>query len=328
MSKVTPALKELMQDPNQGVRIEASSALGELVELFTKNQGGDKAVMDILMVAQKDQDGAVRVNIMEVLGRVAKRSRSCRQYVTVLASYAADPKWRVRREYLRTSTAFASFEGKTGTGGGSQGGDFENKLVETLIQSLTDQFWSIREEACAQLGNLAKGFGGDWAVNSLLPRALKATAQEEQANYIARMTGLRLMEKCAPYLNPAQIEKAVLPFVQQCLEDSVDNVRFKAAKALGVVIPLVSRETVDSKLVPALRKCQTDEMKKSERDSDVLYYSDEALSIAARLKEQKAAADDKSAPTAAKGGDGEAAADTGAAASTSSSAPANETQQS
>lgn len=274
VSQICSLLKGLVVDPNQTVRATITEALGELAELVKGGKDGksnDGMICDLLKHASKDEDAQVRTNVLQSVCKVAKIMKSAKSLLPILQPFATDPKWRVRREYLRASTVFA---------GQSSDEGYDSKLVSNLIHCLSDHISSIREEACAQLAILVKQKGGEWGVSKLLPEALKSVSQAnfvDQSNYIARMTGLLLVGNVSPHLKEEQIEKHVLPFVEQCLKDGVENVRFKAAKTLSTLIPLVSKKTVKEKLVPALEAAQ-----KNEKDADILFYSEQALLVAAK----------------------------------------------
>jgi len=99
----------------------------------------------------------------------------------------------------------------------------------------------------------------------------------EQSNYITRMTGLVLVMNVSKHLSADQIEKHVVGFVEQCLKDDVENVRFKAARACESILPRTSKKVVRERVIPALENVQ-----KGEQDQDILFYSEQALHLARR----------------------------------------------
>mmetsp|Transcript_2317 Transcript_2317/g.4274 ORF Transcript_2317/g.4274 Transcript_2317/m.4274 type:complete len:592 (+) Transcript_2317:60-1835(+) len=274
IGSVAQVVRDLIEDPNQQLRTSVSTALGEMAAL-ADNKTTESLIFDIMKVAVKDEDYQVRCNTLESIQKVAKELKTAPSaLLAVVQPFASDPKWRVRRQYLRTSTAFAA---ALPTNSDNDG--FETKLITNLIECLSDHISSIREEACVQLAVLVGLKGGEWGVEKLLPEALKSVSQAdlaEQSNYITRMTGLILVAEVSQHLNSDQIEIHVWPFIETCLKDGVENVRFKAARTAAAVIPLVSKAIVTEKIVPALEAVQ-----KGEQDQDILFYSEQALHLAA-----------------------------------------------
>eukprot|EP00468_Gymnochlora_sp_CCMP2014_P007520 CAMPEP_0167761258 /NCGR_PEP_ID=MMETSP0110_2-20121227/12068_1 /TAXON_ID=629695 /ORGANISM="Gymnochlora sp., Strain CCMP2014" /LENGTH=589 /DNA_ID=CAMNT_0007647913 /DNA_START=58 /DNA_END=1827 /DNA_ORIENTATION=+ len=277
IAQVATVLKDLIEDTSQVVRAQVSKSLGDLAAM-SEGKTTEGIIFDVMKLAVKDEDAVVRCNTLESIQKIAKNLKSApATLLQVLQPFASDPKWRVRREYLRASTAFASV-----TAGSSENEGFESKLISNLIECLSDHISSIREEACVQLATMVKIKGNAWGVKKLLPEALKAVSQTEmaeQSNYITRMTGLILLSNVSAHLSPSQIAEHVCPFIEQCLKDGVENVRFKAARAASKVIPLLNADVVRKRIVPAL-----EEVQKGEQDSDILFYAEEALYIAASKK--------------------------------------------
>mmetsp|Transcript_34544 Transcript_34544/g.83566 ORF Transcript_34544/g.83566 Transcript_34544/m.83566 type:complete len:595 (-) Transcript_34544:379-2163(-) len=267
----------LVEDGSQIVRASVSEALGDIAALCDSKQS-ESLILDVMKIAVKDEDSLVRSNTLESIRKVAKTLKSApATLLSVLQPLASDPKWRVRREYLRASTAFAVVISKGST---TDESGFDAKLTTNLIDCLSDHICSIREEACIQLAALVENKGGEWGVKKLLPEALKSVSQTEmaeQSNYITRMTGLILVQNISKHLTADQIETNVLSFIETCLKDVVENVRFKAARAAAEVIPRVSRRAVRERIIPALETVQ-----KGEQDTDILFYSEQALQIATK----------------------------------------------
>mmetsp|Transcript_30126 Transcript_30126/g.42022 ORF Transcript_30126/g.42022 Transcript_30126/m.42022 type:complete len:593 (+) Transcript_30126:163-1941(+) len=274
VNQVSEVLGELMEDTSQTVRASVSAALGEIAVLCESKVR--QAIFDVMKVAVKDEDSLVRCNTLESIQHVAKNVKNPPPSLfTMLQPFASDPKWRVRREYLRASTAFSVASSKT-----ESDTSFDQKLTNNLIECLSDHISSIREEACVQLGEIVGIKGSEWGIKTLLPEALKSVSQSdmgEQSNYITRMTGLVLVTNVSKHLSADQIEKHVVGFVEQCLKDVVENVRFKAARTCEAILPRTSKKVVRERLIPALENVQ-----KGEQDQDILFYSEQALHLARR----------------------------------------------
>ncbi|GAB5353336.1 hypothetical protein AAMO2058_000028200 [Amorphochlora amoebiformis] len=274
--QVVHVLRDLIEDASQVVRASVSKSLGDLA-IMSDGKTTEGLIFDVMKLAVKDEDSVVRCNTLESIQRIAGNLKSApATLLQVLQPFASDPKWRVRREYLKASTAFAAIAA------GSDNDGYDSKLTSNLIECLSDHISSIREEACVQLAALVKLKGNTWGVKKLLPEALKSVSQTdlaEQSNYITRMTGLILLENVSQHLSAQQITEHVCPFVEQCLKDGVENVRFKAARAAATIIPLLSKKVVRERIVPALEAVQ-----KGEQDTDILFFSEQALHIASQKK--------------------------------------------
>eukprot|EP00471_Norrisiella_sphaerica_P001355 CAMPEP_0184491674 /NCGR_PEP_ID=MMETSP0113_2-20130426/21030_1 /TAXON_ID=91329 /ORGANISM="Norrisiella sphaerica, Strain BC52" /LENGTH=592 /DNA_ID=CAMNT_0026876131 /DNA_START=138 /DNA_END=1916 /DNA_ORIENTATION=+ len=278
VDQVAQVLRDLIEDTNQTVRANVSGALGDIT-IACGDKQIESMMHEVLKIGVKDEDSMVRCNTLESIRKVAKSTASPPSTLfTILQPFASDPKWRVRREYLRASTAFTIAAAKSEDASG-----YDQKLTANLIECLSDHISSIREEACIQLAAVVETKGGEWGVKELLPEALKSVSQTdmaEQSNYLTRMTGLILVKNISQHLSAEQIEEHVLPFVEQCLKDVVENVRFKAARTCDAIIPKISKKALRERIIPALEAVQ-----KGEQDTDILFYSEQALHAAAKYSE-------------------------------------------
>jgi len=66
-------------------------------------------------------------------------------------------------------------------------------------------------------------------------------------------------------------EKSLLPILLRSAKDKVPNVRFKVAKAMQKLFPLLEKTVVAKKVIPVIQKLTSD------KDADVRYFSEIAL---------------------------------------------------
>ena len=155
------------------------------------------------------------------------------------------------------------------------------------MAGLSDPVFSIREAAAANLGKVCARFGGAWADSAIIPRVLALieagrSAGPERAGGAAgyreglastvpssqlRMTGLLALVKVGEALSKDICAARVLPAVLALAGDSVPNVRFNAAKALGALRACVEPSVAAARVKPAIAKLRED------ADQDVRFYA-------------------------------------------------------
>jgi serine/threonine-protein phosphatase 2A regulatory subunit A len=156
-----------------------------------------------------------------------------------------------------------------------------------MIAGLGDSVFSIREAAAANLGKLVARFGSAWAEGAVLPRVLAlieagrtpgaerpggaAGYQESLASTVPssqlRMTGLLALVRLGEAMTREACAGKVLPAVLALAGDSVPNVRFNAAKALGVLKGCLEPAVLAARVKPALAKLREDV------DQDVRFFA-------------------------------------------------------
>jgi serine/threonine-protein phosphatase 2A regulatory subunit A len=213
----------------------------------------------------KDENHEVRNNVIEDLDVMAdalgKDGGVVSALLPALVELSKDPKWRVRQAVVNKSGMLAKHLGVK---------NFEKKLQNLVVLSLSDHVFSIRENCCQQLRSIVETFGGEWAAESFFPTALQV--YDKGTNYLHRMTCLLLISSVAPVCSPEVISKSLLPLVMLSCTDDVPNVRIAASKTLLDVIPRLS-EDLPATVKPALQKLTTDE------DQDVAYFAGVALAL-------------------------------------------------
>ena len=141
---------------------------------------------------------------------------------------------------------------------------------------LVDCVHSIRTAAVRNLPKLAAIFGDDWAEAHLLPRIIELYS--DQTNYMHRLTAfLAINELANEGFRFEIIAEQLLPLVLRAAEqDRVPNIKFNAAKTLGVLLSGVKSRGLDdahTKIRAAL------EALAAHPDADVKYYAGEALKL-------------------------------------------------
>ncbi len=200
----------------------------------------------------------------------------------------SDKSWRVRLttvSFLPKVAAQLGADCGAGAGAGSAAGSAE--LTDLILAGLSDPVFSIREVAAANLGRLAASFGSAWAEAAVIPRVLAmieagrgpgvgrpggaAGYGEALASTVPpsqlRMTGLLALLRLGEALGREAVAARVLPAVLQLAGDAVPNVRFNAAKALGVLARCVEPAVAAARVRPVIARLRED------ADQDVRFFA-------------------------------------------------------
>jgi serine/threonine-protein phosphatase 2A regulatory subunit A len=145
---------------------------------------------------------------------------------------------------------------------------FDEKLNSLCMTWLVDHVFAIREAATNNLKKLVEKFGIDWAQNTVLPKVL---AMSRDQNYLHRMTCLFCINVMADVVGAEVTNKVLMPVVATLASDQVANVRFNVAKTLQKLAPNLESSCVQSQVKPILDKLNGDS------DVDVKYFAQEAI---------------------------------------------------
>ncbi|KAI9226689.1 MAG: armadillo-type protein [Piptocephalis tieghemiana] len=158
------------------------------------------------------------------------------------------------------------------------GVDFFNTQLRGLCLAwLSDPVYSIREAATLNLRKLTEIFGSEWAADKILPEVLEGV-HAESTGYLRRMTTVLALATLVPVLSRETIESKVLPAVHGLVNDPIPNIRFNVAKCLEALVPVV-------KGGQALQGPVADKLKpmlgqlEQDSDADVRFYASRALHI-------------------------------------------------
>jgi serine/threonine-protein phosphatase 2A regulatory subunit A len=246
----------------QNVRVAFSKTVVHLCPAFGK-ETSQKLLVPLIQQLSKDEHHQVRNNViseLEALSDALGPSGLVTGLLPSLIELSKDPKWRVRMAVVDKSSLLAKHLGVK---------NFEKKMQNIIIVSLSDHVFAIREKACTQIGFIVEEFGGKWAAEKFFPSCFQI--YDKTTNYLHRMTCLLLISNVAPVCSGEVIEKHLLPLVASSCADDVANVRIHAARTLNEIIPRVDKTLIKSKIQPALLKLAKD------TDEDVAYFAAKAL---------------------------------------------------
>lgn len=147
---------------------------------------------------------------------------------------------------------------------------FTDKLASICVTWLGDDISTNRDAATTNLRQLTALFGTDWACEYLMPSIDEI---RRHPSYLRRLTALQACARMAVEMDPAVAQTEVLPLLLEMATDTVPNIRFNVARALGDVGPICSPETYEQQIHPVLSLLQDD------IDRDVRFYADKSASF-------------------------------------------------
>jgi|LauGreDrversion4_2_1035121.scaffolds.fasta_scaffold355762_1 serine/threonine-protein phosphatase 2A regulatory subunit A len=129
---------------------------------------------------------------------------------------------------------------------------------------------SVRDTGVKKVKELADKYKGDWVISSFIPKVVEIYNTDKQG-YNYRMTCLYSLQQIIPYLSKDQVNSSVVPIFVKAMKDPIPNVRFTVAKILKTIKSQLDPSIVSSTIVPGLKEMTSDS------DRDVQYYATVAL---------------------------------------------------
>lgn len=268
MHDIFPNVEQLVTDSSQHVRAALASNVMGLAPVL----GFEITVshlVDIVLSLLKDEYPEVRLNVithLEKFSFIMSVDKLSSELLPAIVDLAMDKNWRVRLAIIERIPLLARQLGKDFFGESS-------KLGELCISWLGDCVFSIREAAIKNLKYLTEIFELDWSKKHIVPQVMEM--YDKSGNYLLRMTSLHAIGLLSEVVGTETVEESFLPIVtERASRDPVPNVRFCCAKTLNRLIPFVRAEVRESKIRP----CLVSLADSSEKDQDVNYFAQEALS--------------------------------------------------
>jgi len=184
-------------------------------------------------------------------------------WVAALIELAEDRQWRVR---LAAQAHIPHLGKELGVI------FFNEKVLPICLSWLNNCVFAIREAATKNFKNITVVFGVPWAKQTLLP---KISAQSLHNNYLYRTVALTLITSLSEVFSSHDTQVDLFPILQTLASDPIANIRITSARALIEILPKLDPKFVKESVVPFfLDKLRT------ERDKDVIFFSNRALQIA------------------------------------------------
>eukprot|EP00180_Rhodochaete_pulchella_P003800 Plantae.Rhodophyta-Rhodochaete_pulchella.ctg6870.p1 GENE.Plantae.Rhodophyta-Rhodochaete_pulchella.ctg6870~~Plantae.Rhodophyta-Rhodochaete_pulchella.ctg6870.p1 ORF type:complete len:367 (-),score=63.01 Plantae.Rhodophyta-Rhodochaete_pulchella.ctg6870:221-1231(-) len=267
--EIIPVVRELVTDPSQHARAAlASNIMGLAPELGMEVTV--RELLELVLVLLKDEFPEVRLNVIARLDKVSfvmGIDKLSSELLPAIVDLAEDRNWRVRMAIIEHIPLLAEQLGK-------EFFDNDMKLGDLCLNWLGDCVFSIREAAIQNLKSLTTIFGVPWAKDNIVAQIVHLF--NNSTNYLYRMTALNAISVLAEVVGPDVVEEMFLPVVlEKACHDPVPNIRFGAAKTLGLLVPHVRAEARNTRIRPGLLSL-TEEV---EKDNDVRYYAGKALEV-------------------------------------------------
>ena len=118
---------------------------------------------------------------------------------------------------------------------------------------------------------MAKAFGSAWLAESFVPKIIK-TFEEDQMGYNFRMTSIKSLSVVIKYMSKDDINSMVVPIFAKACGDRVPNVQFCVCQQITACKSSIDKGTFDSQLMPKLK-----DLTRQNSDGDVWYHATMAL---------------------------------------------------
>ena len=133
-------------------------------------------------------------------------------------------QWRVRLKFVHCVAAWAERY---------DGAALPGVFADACLELLGDAVYEVRAVVCEKLPSLGKSLGSEWVAERCVPRVSVCL----QSTFHGRLTGLMAVELLARELQ--QMDKlgtVIANVVEQCTSKTA-NVRFRALRTLGLIVP-------------------------------------------------------------------------------------------
>ena len=126
------------------------------------------------------------------------------------------------------------------------GKDAFMKHLELLFCSYqTNTAASVREMGIQKAEFLAKAFGSSWLAESFVPKIIKVF-EEDQMGYNFRMTSIKSLSVVIKYMSKDDVNSMVVPVFAKACGDRVPNVQFCVCQQIALCKSSIDKGTFDS----------------------------------------------------------------------------------
>lgn len=265
---VLPATFGLSTDVSVAVRLALARSVGKSLKLIG-GQNYEDLVPIFVQFLDDSQDATVRASLLEEMARYCDSSSETVSAMIFPAIQAlmTSAQWRVRVKFVECVAAWG--ERVDGTAVPSV---FANACLELLTDSVHD----VRAAVCRTLPILVKSLGSDWLSEHAVPKISACL----QSTFHGRLTGLQALEVLATELQKIDKLADVIETVVEESTSKTANLRFRALRTLGLLVPLLNDQNTTTSTLEIVRQLTREE---TETDADV---RETALATQALLEAQ------------------------------------------
>ncbi|KAF1318275.1 hypothetical protein FI667_g14096, partial [Globisporangium splendens] len=254
MRSVLPATYRLATDVSVAVRQALAKSVGKSLQLVGSSNYDD-LVPIFAELLDDNQDANIRASLLEEMARHCDSSSETitSMMVPEIQSLQTSAQWRVRVKFVQCVAAWAER-----TDGSSAPVQFADGCLKLMMDPVHD----VRAAVCANLPVFVKSLGSEWLAEKGIPQISLCL----QSTFHSRVTGLAALELLANELKEIEKLREVIETVTEELASKTANLRFRALRALGVLVPILNDpSTTENTLEIVWKLARAD----TEADADV-----------------------------------------------------------
>ncbi|ETI49761.1 hypothetical protein L917_06216 [Phytophthora nicotianae] len=251
---VLPATYTLSTDVSVAVRLSLAQSVGRSLQFIGSNYY-DELVPIFTQFLDESQDATVRASLLEEMARYCDSSSDTvtAMIFPAIQALRTSVQWRVRVKFVHCVAAWAERDD-----GAALPADFADACLELLGDAVNE----VRAVVCEKLPSLGKSLGSEWVAEKCVPRVSVCL----QSTFHGRLTGLLAVELLAPELQKMDKLRDVIEMVLEQCTSKTANLRFRALRTLGLIVPRLNDPTTTESTLEIVRPLAVVE---TEADPDV-----------------------------------------------------------
>uniref|UniRef100_A0AAV1UH93 PDZ domain-containing protein n=1 Tax=Peronospora matthiolae TaxID=2874970 RepID=A0AAV1UH93_9STRA len=251
---VLPATYTLATDVSVAVRLALAQSIGRSLQ-FIGSSYYDELFPFFTQFLDESQDASVRASLLEEMARYCDCSSESVMAMILPAIQAllTSVQWRVRLKFVHCVAAWAERD---------DGAALPGVFADACLELLSDAVYEVRAVVCEKLPSLGKSLGSEWVAERCVPRVSVCL----RSTFHGRLTGLMAVELLARELQQMdKLSTVAETVVEQCTSKTA-NVRFRALRTLGLIVPRLNDPSTTESALEIVRPLALAE---TEPDPDV-----------------------------------------------------------
>ncbi|CAD8185440.1 unnamed protein product [Paramecium octaurelia] len=262
LSLIVPNLQILSEDSFCQVKQNVCEVIGQIANLLPKEYCQNK-LQQCLFELMSDENTEVRRNAIKSAGIfvIAIGFEELNQFIPHLKKSMIDPKWRVRKETIKTIIQLALSVKHLDT--------FTQQLEQAFLLFLRDRAAEVRSIGLSYLSELIAVYKQEWALGNFLQKCVEILEKDNGCFF--RINALYAIQQISFAVESHQVEQRLWPIVQKYLKDPIPNIRFVSLKVAKSLMKKIENQDVLIQIKQSLNEMLDDP------DRDVKFYVQEAL---------------------------------------------------
>lgn len=254
MRSVLPATYRLATDVSVAVRQALAKSVGKSLQLV----GGsnyDDLVPIFAELLDDNQDANIRASLLEEMARHCDSSSETitSMIFPEIESLQSSAQWRVRVKFVQCVAAWSER---------ADGSSIPVQFADGCLTLLMDPVHDVRAAVCSKLPVFVKSLGSEWLAEKGIPQISSCL----QSTFHSRVTGLAALELLANELKEIEKLREVIETVTEECASKTANLRFRALRTLGVLVPILNDPSTTENTLEIVWKLARAE---TEADADV-----------------------------------------------------------